>query len=555
MKSLSLCNNKKRKSKNLNNKEEMKKTKELEIEAIENVERVLDNIFSDEKVHPKLTKIKKSNDLLLIEPHKIPPILFVNSHLVDENELLQKSRFVNNPEHVQPPMTIGNQIDRMTLNKLKGTFYELITSQNGSRYMQKVYLNIEPDILEEIFLELLPKISKLMIDPYANYFCQKLYSVLNDENKMKFLYSLVPEIELISNSKIGTYPLQSVIEQLKTDKEQTIIMNALSGKVLSLCQNSQGVHVIEKIIVCFKEILIEEIYTTIIANFLLLATNSIGLFVCKKLISSAKNPNHLIQIRDLICNNSMMLIHNQYGNYTIQVAIESWPAEFTQPLIRSLFPFFISLSCQKYASNVIEKCLEKSKETILIEFIDELGKNSNIITLLTNSFGNFVLQTAIKLSKGKNKIRIVNYIKKNLDKINDKKIVKKWKEIISLSSHLTFQNNFPANTNSHSTLNKSYEKKKSINSEKDKLNISTSSNKSNKSGYSFKSTGDVDYNYTNQWAFNNSFLYPVSNNNSPRTPVNNVYNSFSGYQQNFLMINYPQFKPQNSINTVGYTIF
>ena len=59
MKSLSLCNNKKRKSKNLNNKEEMKKTKELEIEAIENVERVLDNIFSDEKVHPKLTKIKK----------------------------------------------------------------------------------------------------------------------------------------------------------------------------------------------------------------------------------------------------------------------------------------------------------------------------------------------------------------------------------------------------------------------------------------------------------------------------------------------------------------
>ena len=154
-----------------------------------------------------------------------------------------------------------------------------------------------------------------------------------------------------------------------------------------------------------------------------------------------------------------------------------------------------------------------------------------------------------------NSIRIVNYIKKNLDKINDKKIVKKWKEIISLSSHLTFQNNFPANTNSHSTLNKSYEKKKSINSEKDKLNISTSSNKSNKSGYSFKSTGDVDYNYTNQWAFNNSFLYPVSNNNSPRTPVNNVYNSFSGYQQNFLMINYPQFKPQNSINTVGYTIF
>ena len=530
----------------------MEQTKEkLEIEAMENIERVLDSIFSDEKDSPKSLKIQKSNDTLLIEPLKIPPVLFVNSHLVDVNENLQMNRFFNKPD-IFLPMSIENQIDRITLNKLRGTFYDLITSQNGSRYMQKVYLNTEPEILEQIFLELLPKISTLMIDPYANYFCQKLYSVLSDDNKIKFLYSIVPEIEIISNSKIGTYPLQSVIEQLKTEKEQTIIMNALSEKILSLCQNSQGVHVIEKIIVCFNENIIEEIYTTILANFILLATNPIGLFVCKKLISSSKNSNHLLQIREVICNNSMKLIHNQYGNYTIQVAIESWPVEFTQPLIRSLLPFFISLSCQKYASNVIEKCLEKSKENILNDFIDELGKNSSIIALLTNSFGNFVLQTAMKLSKGKNKTRIVNYIKKNLDKINDKKIVKKWKEIISLSSHLTFQNNF--NSNSQGTLNKSYEKKNSFNSEKDKLNISTSSNKSNKSGYSLKSTGDVDYNYTNQWTYNNSFVYPLSNNNSPRTPVNNVYNSFAGYQQNFLMINYSQFKPQNTINTVGYTI-
>ena len=400
---------------------------------------------------------------------------------------------------------------------MKGTFYELITSQNGSRFMQKVYLNTETSILEKIFIELIPKIPQLMIDPYANYFCQKFFSVLNYDNKIKFLNSLIPEAEKISNSKIGTYPIQSVIEQLKTDAEQNIILSAIQGKVLSLCQNPQGVHVIEKIIVCFKENLIDEIYTVIITNFIQLSTNSTGLFVCKKLISQAKNLGHLLQIREVICNNSTMLIHNQYGNYTIQVAIESWPIEFSQPLIRSLFPNFITLSCQKYASNVIEKCLEKSQEKLLSEFIDEIGKNSSIVTLITNSYGNFVLQTALKLSKGKDKTRLLNYIKKCLEKINDKKLLKKWKGIISISSHLTCQNMGLSNQ-----LNNSYENpggnrplRRSFNSS-DKLNQSSSSNKSE---YSFKSSGEIEYNSKNLYMFNSFFVNPNSNCNSPRSSI------------------------------------
>lgn len=448
-------------------------------------------------------------------------------------------------------MNEQSMIDLQMYYNLKGTFYQLITSQNGSRFMQKVYYNTDHSILEKIFLEIADKISQLMIDPYANYFCQKFFSVLNYANKIKFLNALTTNIESIANSKIGTYPLQSVIEQLQTDNEQLIILNAISGKILRLCQNSQGVHVIEKIVVCFNENLLEEIYTVIITNFIQLSTNSIGLFVCKKLIASAKLLNHLLQIRDVICTNSMMLIHNQYGNYTIQVAIESWPIEFSQPLIKSLFPFFITLSCQKYASNVIEKCLEKSKESLLIEFIDEIGKKSSMVSLITNSYGNFVLQTALKLAKGKNRNRLINCIKKCLEKINDKKLIKKWKGIITGSSHLTCGNMI---SNKSKTLNKSFDTEKnrtSLNS--DRLNNSSSSNKSI---CSYKSTGDNDYNQRNMLVFNSYFAYPSSNCASP------VHNSLgfpnlmmSPIQQSYYM-NSPMngFKSQKSQQCLGYNI-
>ena len=296
--------------------------KDLETDTINNVERVLDTVFNE---------LTQEEFNFTHEFFPSAPKLLINDECVsDQQEKTTQSTIDSSYE----AMSEKSSIDLAMYYNLKGTFYDLVKSQNGSRFLQRVYIQTEQSILEKIFNELCPHIASLMIDPYANYFCQKYFSVLNYDTKLKFLNALTADIDIISCSKVGTYPLQSVIEQLSSDEMQIILLNSLSGKILKLCNDFQGVHVIEKIIVCFKENLLEEIYSVIISNFLSLSTNSIGLFVCKKIISSTKMLYHLIQIRDMICANSMMLIHNQYGNYTIQVAIESWPIELCQPLIR-----------------------------------------------------------------------------------------------------------------------------------------------------------------------------------------------------------------------------
>ena len=48
-----------------------------------------------------------------------------------------------------------------------------------------------------------------------------------------------------------------------------------------------------------------------------------------------------------------------------------------------------------------------------------------------NNYGNYVIQKAIKLSSGTSQDRIIKEILKNLYIIEDKKIINKWKMIIS----------------------------------------------------------------------------------------------------------------------------
>ena len=111
----------------------------------------------------------------------------------------------------------------------------------------------------------------------------------------------------------------------------------------------------------------------------------------------------------------------------IQVIIENWE-DYRE--ITDLFKgnFFI-LSLEKYASNVIERCLEKD-EKILNQYIDEIITNNCIHDVMKSNYGNYVIQKAIKLSKGEYKKKFVFSAAKEINKLNDNKLIQKWKSIL-----------------------------------------------------------------------------------------------------------------------------
>lgn len=70
---------------------------------------------------------------------------------------------------------------------LKGKFFKIVTSQNGSRILQSYIPKSSKDIIKKILNELLEHLNEILINIYGNYFCPKFFSVLDSEDRLKFL--------------------------------------------------------------------------------------------------------------------------------------------------------------------------------------------------------------------------------------------------------------------------------------------------------------------------------------------------------------------------------
>ena len=324
----------------------------------------------------------------------------------------------------------SDKIDFFIYSKIKGNFINIIKTQKGSKIFQD-YLGGTPiEIIHQIFLEIQPELVNIISDSYANYFIKRFYSFLSQKDKIDFLLSIQPEINRLSLDSIGTYSIQSIVEQVSSINEQSIIINSIQNSLEEFCYDTYGTHVIEKIISHFVQNLISFIYEYTINNLLPLAHNINGICIVKRILIVCNNPTIHNKLKQFAYDNALSLIEHPFGNYVIQVIVENWNEEEVEEILSKFKNKYAELSNKKYSSNVVERCLEKS-EKILSQYIEEICDNGKIAEIMRNSFGNYVIQKALKISAGRNKEILADNVNKNIYKLNDKKLISKWKNIVS----------------------------------------------------------------------------------------------------------------------------
>jgi len=79
---------------------------------------------------------------------------------------------------------------------------------------------------------------------------------------------------------------------------------------------------------------------------------------------------------------------------------------------------------------VIERCLEKADPEIKSKYIEEITNSDKLSGLIRNSYGNYVVQKALKIAQGKDKQFLQNAIAKSIPQIPDRKIRSKWEQIL-----------------------------------------------------------------------------------------------------------------------------
>ena len=202
-------------------------------------------INNNDKITPQTTKIKKSKNLSIQ----------IEIYLSELDKYLQIIGFIN----------------YNIFNNIKQKLYHLIKTQSGSRMLQNSLEKTLSQIIHLLFNEISGKINNLLLDPYANYFCLKLFCFLNNNDRLSFLSIIVKNICIFSINKISTYPIQFIVSHLYSKIEMQIIINQINKNLMKLALDIYGTHVIEKIIINFNKEYLKEIFNFIIENLIFLS--------------------------------------------------------------------------------------------------------------------------------------------------------------------------------------------------------------------------------------------------------------------------------------------
>lgn len=101
-----------------------------------------------------------------------------------------------------------------------------------------------------------------------------------------------------------------------------------------------------------------------------------------------------------IAANSLILAQDPFGNYVVQYVLQlglSWASE---EVMNRLAENYAHLSMQKFSSNVVEKCLKVAGEEWRVRIVQELMGSSLLEQLLQDPYANYVIQSALLVSKG-----------------------------------------------------------------------------------------------------------------------------------------------------------
>ncbi|KZV54546.1 pumilio8, chloroplastic [Dorcoceras hygrometricum] len=255
--------------------------------------------------------------------------------------------------------------------------------------------------IEILLSEVMEFLFELMKNQFGSQFFEKLFVFCNEEQRTRIILALTKFpfklINVCVNSN-GAKAMSTLLEKLTTPQQISLVMSALSPAAIALANDSSGQHVIIYCVKHFSGEYNEHLLNEIADNCLKLATNRSGCCVLQSCVENHHGEARDRLLREIIAN-AVHLAGDPFGNYVVQHLLGMRIPEVAENLYKRFQGYFASLSCNKYASNVVEKILFHSGEVLAASITMELLTSPYATKLLVDPFGNFVIQSALKNSK------------------------------------------------------------------------------------------------------------------------------------------------------------
>lgn len=302
---------------------------------------------------------------------------------------------------VQTPSTSSSsKISSIDLNNCD--IFALCKDQHGCRYLQRK-LEEEPYYLNLIFEQTHSHVVELMTDPFGNYLCQKLLENCSVAQTTVLIRTAAPSLVQVALNQHGTRALQKMIDYVTNDEQIEIIVQALERNVVRLIQDLNGNHVIQKCLTRLNSCDTNFIYRAVSQNLVVVATHRHGCCVLQRCVDYADVLQREMLI-GVITKHALQLVCDPFGNYVTQYVLG-------EQVIRQFAGHVVALSMQKFSSNVIEKSLKVASYELRAVLIAEICASPLLPKLLSDCYGNYVVQTALDTANQYTRAQLIERIR------------------------------------------------------------------------------------------------------------------------------------------------
>jgi hypothetical protein len=287
-----------------------------------------------------------------------------------------------------------NRFSCVQLDDVVGQLATLAKDQHGCRFLQRKLDEGTSATATKILEEVLGRFSELMVDPFGNYLCQKLLDYATETQKTTILQCVAPDLVPISLNMHGTRAVQKLVEHISSPTQIQLLIYALARHTVTLVKDLNGNHVVQKCLVRLSPSEAQFIFDSVTANCVEVATHRHGCCVLQRCLDYASTDARR-KLAAEVTGNCLQLVKDPFGNYVVQYVLDMGDHGFIDAIGARLLGHVPVLSMQKFASNVVEKCLRVASSDIRRALIIELYSREVLQRLLRDAYANYVVQTSI----------------------------------------------------------------------------------------------------------------------------------------------------------------
>ncbi|KAL4587699.1 hypothetical protein LXL04_000573 [Taraxacum kok-saghyz] len=313
----------------------------------------------------------------------------------------------------------SNKTKSFELSEITGHVVEFSADQYGSRFIQQKLETATTEEKTMVFEEIFPQALTLMTDVFGNYVIQKFFEHGMPNQRRELAGKLLGHVLTLSLQMYGCRVIQKAIEVVDLDQKIKMV-EELDGNIMRCVRDQNGNHVIQKCIECVPEQHIQFIITTFFDQVVTLSTHPYGCRVIQRVLEHCEDEETQNKVMTEILACVSMLAQDQYGNYVVQQhVLEHGKPNERSIIIHELAGKIVQMSQQKFASNVVEKCLtfgDASERQLLVnEMLGTTDENEPLQAMMKDQFANYVVQKVLETCSDQEREHILTRIKVHLN--------------------------------------------------------------------------------------------------------------------------------------------